>query len=115
MPSTQERVMLSKEVKRRRSLNRLLRKLHPHWKFCLIKYKCHQITLAKLQLRGLQHEKDSLKRQTEHQAISDHIARLEHDLDHMTKAEWSKEIEKISGRPHTSAMFREWAKIILSA
>lgn len=107
--------MLSKKVKRRRRLNRLVRKMVQPWRFCMVSYKKHQISLAQLQLRSIAHMTDIVERQVQHRAISDHIARIRYDMGHMTKEQWYKEVEKISGRIMDPSMMRVWAKLILES
>lgn len=104
--------MLSKQVKRRRKINYLVRKLHPAWKYCLITYKQHQITLAQMAIRSAIHIEDPAEREACLKVNRAGIEKAKYEMDHMTRAEFTAEIGKGCGHCG-SYEFRSWAKLIL--
>lgn len=105
--------MLSKKVKARRAINRVIRNNMP-WKFCMETYRDHQITLAELQLRSSKHIEDPNVRVAEVRKLLDHIAKLKASMETITRAEFVKELTPISRLGTlTSSGFKQWMRLIL--
>lgn len=105
--------MLSKKVKQRRAINRIIRKAMP-WRFCMEAYRDHQITLAELQRRSAKHIEDPNVRVAELAGIRQHIEKLRVSKKTITRQQFIDEM-KLSARPGSlnGWGFKVWARLIL--